>query len=132
LFEQNLEQVRFQLARRHGPLLRRISSAWISGIQGPWRTFTEVWTPLPITVYFVLLHFVSVLDGISETIHVEELVVTFAILSILIYHDPLLKATKSEILAEQYVESGVDGLSDFVSDEDNGVEAFKDHAYLWR
>jgi hypothetical protein len=96
------------------------------------RAFTEVWTPPPITAYFVLLDFVSILDGISETIRVEELVVTFAILPILIYHDPLLKATKSEILTEQYVESGVDGLSDFVSDEDNGVEAFKDHAYLWR
>jgi len=91
-------------------------------------TLTEVWTSLPITTPFVLLDFIPTLDGISQTILVEKLVVTLAVHAILICHDPLLKPAQTQILPQQDIESSIDGLSDFVSNEDDSVEAFKDHA----
>ena len=79
-----------------------------------------------------LIHFdvVDAFNDVSQTIPVEELVVTLAAGKIFFAHAPLLKGPESKILTQKDVEGGIDGFGDIVTYERYGVEAFEGHADL--
>jgi hypothetical protein len=57
-------------------------------------TLTEIRALLPI-----LLHLFNTLECVSQTVSIEELIVTFTGSLILVVHEPLLQAAESELFA---------------------------------
>ena len=57
-----------------------------------------------------------------------ELVVALASVTLALVELPLLETARGHVLSEQHVEGGVDWLEGVIADEDDGVEAFEDHA----
>ena len=94
------------------------------------RTLTGVGGRALLSVPGVGRHLLAGTDKVLGTALPGELVLAFAHLEVFVGHLPLLHSSESKILPEQNVEPCVDGLNCFVSDEDNTIEAFEDHAYL--
>jgi hypothetical protein len=59
-----------------------------------------------------------------------ELILTLAHLKFFIGHLPLLHSPKAEILSEENVEAGIYTLKSLISDKDNTIETFQNHADL--
>ena len=77
---------------------------------------------------FRLPYRLTVHDHVARAFRPAELVVALARVPLAFVELPLLETARGHVLSEQHVEGGVDWLEGVVADEDDGVEAFEDHA----
>ena len=77
---------------------------------------------------FRLPYRLTVHDHVARALQLAELVVALARVTLALVELPLLEAARGHVLSEQHVDGGVDWLEGVVADEDDGVEAFEDHA----
>ena len=82
------------------------------------------------TSEIVIFHFLTVEYCILGAFRLYELVITSTSRPLAFFHFPLLKASHANVLSKQHVESSINVLKHAVTNEDNGVEAVQDHAYL--
>ena len=67
-------------------------------------------------------------DSVFRAIGLGYLIVTTAFNPLTFIHLPLLKASHCDILPEKHIESSIDVLEQVISNEDNRIKSFKDHA----
>ena len=77
---------------------------------------------------FRLPYHLTVHDHVAHALGLGELAVALAGVPLAFVELPLLETARGQVLSEQHVEGGVDWLEGVVADEDDGVEAFEDHA----
>ena len=77
---------------------------------------------------FRLSYRLTVHDHVARAFGFGELVVALARVPVVFVELPLLETARGQVLSEQHVEGGVDWLQGVIADEDDGVEAFEDHA----
>ena len=77
---------------------------------------------------FRLPYRLTVHDHVAQALRLGELVIALARVPLAFVELPLLETARGQVLSEQHVEGGVDGLERVVADEHDGVEAFEDHA----
>ena len=80
-------------------------------------------------IFLLLLPYrLTVHDQVARALGLGELVVALARVALAFVELPLLEAARGHVLSEQHVEGGVDWLEGVVADENDGIEAFEDHA----
>ena len=79
---------------------------------------------------FRLPYRLTVHDHVARALRFGELVVALARVPLAFVELPLLETARGQVLSEQHVEGGVDGFEGVIADENDGVEAFEDHADL--
>lgn len=70
--------------------------------------------------------------GKASAFRPDELILAAARVLLSVVQVPLAKTAQGKILTQQGVEGEVDVSNKTISDKDDGVEAFKDHANLGR
>ena len=81
---------------------------------------------------FLLLYRLTVHDHVARAFRLGELVVALASVTLAVVELPLFETARGHVLSEQHVEGGVDWLEGVIADENDGIEAFEDHADFCR
>src|SRR5690349_12723787 len=89
-------------------------------------TITKRWPPLPAPL--VLPHILHILHPKLHTFSLGKLRITLTNRLIGLIHSPLLQTAMHEVFTKKNVDCSVDCSGEVVADEDEGVEAFEDHA----
>lgn len=92
-------------------------------------TVRIVWTPVPAAC-ILLGDLSTVCQHMGRTLWPGELVVATTKDAISLRYLPLLKTSNGQVLSEKNIKSGVNMLERIISNEDNCIEAFKNHTYL--
>ena len=86
----------------------------------------------PTTICIVLLSYgLALHDHMARAFWLGELIVATARVTLTFVQLPLFETTHSQVLSEQHVEGRVDLLERVITNENNCIKAFKDHANLW-
>lgn len=93
------------------------------------RTVAKIRVRVP-TSDIVLSDVLAVSHSIFDALLPCNLVVASATFTFIVLHVPLLEAAQGDIRSKQHVESCICVFDHVVTDENDGVETFQDHAYF--
>ncbi len=92
-------------------------------------TIAKIWATMSATSVTVT-DFFTARDGILLAFGPDELTIASAAVSFAFTHLPLLQAAQGYVFSQQDVECGIYVLDQIVADEDDAIEAVKNHADL--